>query len=211
ERANRMIGELVGRLQRVAREAHRTDDVDVAHPSQIIEDMLAMLGPLMRERAIEVDLSIDPVPAVRAEPSFVHQLLLNLLLNAQDALDEVPSGQRRLRIALRSEGDHVRLDVSDNGPGIPAEVMPRLFQPFVTTKSGGHAGLGLAASAASLKHLGGRIEARNLDDGGALVSVLLPISETDRPAAPVSESPAVTPHRGAVLAIDDDDDILGVV
>src|SRR5690606_1683391 len=49
ERANRMIGELVGRLQRVAREAHRTDDVDVAHPSQIIEDMLAMLGPLMRE------------------------------------------------------------------------------------------------------------------------------------------------------------------
>lgn len=212
ERANRMIGELVGRLQRVAREAHRTEDVtDVACPHQIIEDMLAMLGPLLHERAIEVEVQIDPVPAVRAEPSFIHQLILNLVLNAQDALEEVTAGPRRLRIALRRDGENVLLEVTDNGPGIAADVMPRLFQPFVTTKSGGHAGLGLAASAASLKHLGGRIDARNLPEGGAQLSVTLPIAPPAPAPVAVGEPPAVHAHRGAVLAIDDDEDILDVV
>lgn len=212
ERANRMIGELVGRLQRVAREAHQTNDVsDVACPHEIIEDMLAMLGPLLSERAIQVEVQTDPVPAVRAEPTFIHQLILNLVLNAQDALEEVTSGPRRLRIALRREGENVLLDVTDNGPGIAADVKPRLFQPFVTTKSGGHAGLGLAASAASLKHLGGRIEARNLPAGGAQFSVTLPIAPPTPAPVSVGEPPAVHAPRGAVLAVDDDEDILDVV
>jgi two-component system NtrC family sensor kinase len=209
ERANRMIGDLVGRLQRVARDAHGAGAaVDVACAHQITEDMVAMLGPMLRERAIAVEVSLKPAPAVRAEPTFVHQLLLNLLLNAQDALENV-SGPRRLQISLQPDGDYVRLEVSDNGPGIAAEVMPRLFEPFVTTKHDGHAGLGLAASAAALKHLGGTIVGQNQAEGGALFSVTLPAAGTS--AKRTAEIPAPSAQRGSVLAIDDDEDILAVV
>ncbi len=212
ERANRTIGELVGRLQRVARQMHPAHTAaDVARVQQIVEDIVAMIGPLLREHAIEVELDLQSAPAVRAEPSFVHQLVLNLVLNAQDALAEV-AGTRRIRITLRGEADGVCLEVADNGPGIAADVLPRLFQPFVTTKRGGHAGLGLAASAASLKHFGGSITGRNRPGGGAVFVVTL--QATSEPTGPVQTEIALPDsgaRRGAILVVDDDEDILIVV
>ncbi len=215
ERANRTIGELVGRLQRVARQASPAENShELACVHQIVEDILAMISPLLRERAIDVELDLQPAPAARAEPSFVHQVVLNLLLNAQDALEEVTTRPRAIRVSVRADGDMVRLEVADNGSGISEEVLPRLFEPFVTTKHGGHAGLGLAAAAGSLKHFGGTIRGSNVPGGGAMFEVKIPaapaVSErqeaTDEPAPPAAQS-----RRGAILAVDDVDDILAVV
>lgn len=214
ERANRTIGELVGRLQRVARQAHTGNGNNVACVHEIVEDILAMISPVLRERMIEVELDLLPTPAVRAEPSFVHRLLLNLILNAQDALEPITTRGRRLRISVRSEGDKVRLEVSDNGTGIATEVLPRLFEPFVTTKQGAHAGLGLAAAAGSLKHFGGSITGGNLPDGGAVFEVTFEAVESAAArgvAEPEAAQPAAASRRGSILAVDDDEDILGIV
>jgi signal transduction histidine kinase/CheY-like chemotaxis protein len=214
ERANQTIGELVDRLQRVARDAHpSTKHHDEASLKLIVEDTLAMLSPLLRERSIAVELDLQPTRTARADPSFVRQLLLNLILNAQDALDTVTTRERRLRIAVRDDGDTVRLEISDNGPGIANEVLPRLFEPFVTTKQGSHAGIGLAAAAGSLKHFGGNITGRNRTSGGAVFDVTFQtIASTDtEPVRPVAPPAAVGSRRGSILAIDDDADILFVV
>lgn len=214
ERANRTIGELVDRLQRVARDAHpSTEHHDESCIKLIVEDTLAMLSPLLRERSIAVELDLQPTRVARADPSFVRQLLLNLILNAQDALDEVTTRERRLRIALRAEGNTIRLEVSDNGPGIADEVLSRLFEPFVTTKQGSHAGIGLAAAAGSLKHFGGSITGRNRTSGGAVFDVTFHAIASPHTEAqlPVETSAAVGARRGSILAIDDDADILFVV
>jgi signal transduction histidine kinase len=214
ERANRTIGELVDRLQRVARDAHpSTEHHDESCVKLIVEDILAMLSPLLRERSIALELDLQPTRMARADPSFVRQLLLNLILNAQDALDEVATRERRLRIALRGEGDTIRLEVSDNGPGIADEVLTRLFEPFVTTKQGSHAGIGLAAAAGSLKHFGGNITGRNRTSGGAVFDVTFQAIASPHTEAllPVATAATAGSRRGSILAIDDDADILFVV
>jgi CheY-like chemotaxis protein len=114
---------------------------------------------------------------------------------------------------LRGEGDTIRLEVSDNGPGIADEVLTRLFEPFVTTKQGSHAGIGLAAAAGSLKHFGGNITGRNRTSGGAVFDVTFQAIASPHTEAllPVATSATAGSRRGSILAIDDDADILFVV
>jgi len=215
ERANRAIGDLVSRLQRVARHGVVVGESDeIANVHQIVEDILVMVQPLMTELAIQLESDLPPASPVRCDPSLVHQVVLNLLLNAHDALAEMPPERRKLRIHLREGGGAVRLTVADSGPGIPPEVLAELFRPFVTTKSGAHAGLGLAAAHASLKHFGGLLEGRNAPGRGAVFEITLP-------AAPQQErSSATAPHRGRtspaarhakILAVDDDADVVFIV
>lgn len=211
ERANRAIGELVGRLQRVAR-ATGPAPVETANLAQIVEDVIVMVSPILHEHSIALDLDLAPAPQVRADPSTLHQIVLNLVLNAQDALADVPERRRRLRVTVRPHAGGTRLAVEDRGHGIPPDILPQLFKPFVTTKHGTHVGLGLAAAHASLKHFGGSIEGRNVSGGGAVFEVTLepapaPVQPADAPAA----KPAMTGRHGAILAVDDDEDIVWVI
>ncbi len=212
ERVNRAIGDLVRRLQRVTGHG-ASAAADTADPRQIIDDTVAMLSPLLREHSIRVDVEVPALPVVRCDPVVLHQLVLNLLVNAQDALAAMPTSARRLRIVGRDDGGIVRLIVSDSGPGIASDVVPQLFKPFVTTKGAGHVGLGLAAPASSLRHFGGTIEGRNAPGGGAVFEVTLPIADERRTslqnAAPVTRT-TTRPH-GSILAIDDDTDIVDVI
>jgi signal transduction histidine kinase/CheY-like chemotaxis protein len=210
ERANRAIGELVGRLQRVAR-ATGPAPIETANLAQVVEDVIVMVSPILREHSIELDLDLAPAPQVRADPSMLHQIVLNLVLNAQDALIEVPEPRRRLRITVRPHGHGTRLAVEDRGNGIAPDVLPQLFKPFVTTKQDTHVGLGLAAAHASLKHFGGSIEGRNAPRGGAVFEVTLEPAATAEPADPPAGKPAATSRHGAILAVDDDEDIVWVI
>jgi len=211
ERANLAIRDLVARLQRIARPPSSEPEADL---QQIVEDILIMVKPMLREQSIEVDVKLPPVPVVRCEPVLVHQVVLNLVINASDALAEKPADRRQIRITLRDDHGVVRLTVADSGPGIASAVLSQLFQPFVTTKQGSHLGLGLAASRAALENFGGQIEARNAPAGGAVFEVTLVTAPRRAPEEPrpIPARPTAVPARRAkIFAIDDDVDVVEII
>ena len=122
-----------------------------------------------RRRQLEADIVLpapDEPTRVLADPQRLEQVLVNLLLNALDAVADAPC--RQIEILIAERGKHVRLTVRDHGAGIPESALPHLFEPFFTTKSAGHGlGLGLAISRMIVEELGGEIDATNRDEGGA--------------------------------------------
>ena len=153
ERANDAIGELSQRLQRVARTGGdpRTGATDLR---QVVEDVVVLIRPMCKEDSIVVDFVDDRRPAiVRGDQTIVRQAVMNVLLNAREAVKEVAAERRRIEIRLGG-GDPVSLQVRDRGPGIPDNLLTQIFLPFVSSKEG-HAGLGLATVRASLRHFGG--------------------------------------------------------
>lgn len=139
----------------------------------------------MADRRIEVVLGEGGRPVwVRADPGQLRQVLLNLVRNAADSMPEggritlgVTTGRRAGRGARK--GDEVRLEVGDQGPGIPEDVTGHLFEPFSSTKPGG-SGLGLAIASRLALAQGGDLEYRAGPRGGTVFSVVLPRVEADR-------------------------------
>jgi C4-dicarboxylate-specific signal transduction histidine kinase len=113
-------------------------------------------------------------PAVVAVPFQLEQVLLNLVSNAHDALHGVREGGTILIIGVVDRGRAVT-EVRDNGPGIPDDVLPRIFEPFYTTKADG-TGLGLAISAGIVRDSGGDLTAANRPEGGAVFRLALPVA-----------------------------------
>jgi signal transduction histidine kinase/CheY-like chemotaxis protein len=212
ERANRAIGDLVARLQRLARVPAAAPEA--AHLPQIVEDILIMVKPMLRERSIEVDAALPAVPAVRCDPVLVHQVVLNLVMNAHDALDAVPPDRRRIQVELRDDDGVVHVIVRDTGPGIAPAVLAQLFQRFITTKRDAHLGLGLAAARAALQHYGANIEGRNAPAGGAVFEISLIAAPPGTPTAGPLHPPRpaeAAPRRARILAIDDDPDVVYII
>ena len=108
----------------------------------------------------------------------VEQILYNLICNARDALVAMPrSGIRaEIRVSGKRVGQHYRFSVIDNGPGVPADALPRLFEPFFTTRSGG-LGLGLPLCETLAQRLDGTLTLQNLPAGGAEAVLMLPLAE----------------------------------
>jgi len=121
---------------------------------------------------VEVPAQLPPVRAVRRR---LAQVLLNLLVNAGDALEEHGRSGSTVRVTGRREGARVVLLVEDNGPGFPPEVLSRLFEPFFTTKGPEKGtGLGLALSRELVEQFGGTLVAANRPEGGARLRLELP-------------------------------------
>lgn len=141
--------------------------------AMLIERTLALVEG--RARKQHVRLQFQPVSGpvmVEADEDQIQQLLVNLVLNALDAM---PEGGH-IEILLSTPADnHVELQVRDNGPGIPQDLFPRLFDPFVSTKETG-IGLGLAVSHRIAARHGGNLAAENCQTGGACFTLRLPSS-----------------------------------
>jgi len=121
---------------------------------------------------------------VMADDATISSVLVNLMRNAIDAMHDSPS--RLLRVTARVEGERAIVSVDDTGPGIRADILARLFEPFVSSKpSGSGLGLGLVISAQLVRAFGGTLRARNRDQGGASFVV-------DLPSAPLK----LTPEHG---------------
>ena len=122
-------------------------------------------------KSVEIELQPDPeLPAVWADPDQVGQVLLNLSLNALQALN----GEGRLRLGSSRDGDRVRLVVEDSGPGLPPGDPEQVFDPFFSTKEMG-TGLGLAIARRLVQAHDGEITASRSELGGARFEVLLPV------------------------------------
>ena len=159
------ITKKLGDFSRVSGEAARLA-VDDA-----VEAAAALLRHSPRGHGIRVDYRGAPGVAVVARAGELEQVVFNIFRNAAQAM----GGAGRIEAAARPEGAQVVLSVRDHGPGIAQEHLPRLFDPFFSTKQPGEGtGLGLAISYEIVHELGGSIRAANHAQGGALFEIVLP-------------------------------------
>ena len=124
-----------------------------------------------REIEATVDLSSSPC-VVDGDPVLLQQVLVNLMMNAIDAMADTPKARRRLTVATAVRAADVEVSVRDAGTGLPAHVDGTLFTPFVTTKPHG-LGIGLTIARTIVDAHGGTIAARNNPEGGATLTITL--------------------------------------
>jgi signal transduction histidine kinase len=173
--------ELVSLMRRYLRgERVASAERVVVAPAAIAEEVVELLRPTF-PRGLAPSLTLDRSCAVLAEPVHVHQVLLNLVANAAQALDGRPDPRIAISVAP-ADGGQVELVVADNGPGLPAASRERVFEPFVTTRAAhGGTGLGLAVVRTLVTEaLGGTVHVDDAPGGGARFVVRLPALETER-------------------------------
>ena len=130
-------------------------------------------------RGIDIILSLDPrIPPVTGDPIQLQQVVLNLILNALDAC--AVSTNPRIVVGTVARGHEVEVSVRDNGPGLPEDVRPHLFESFFTTKSQG-LGLGLVIVQSIVERHHGQVRAENGEQGGAIFRVVLPGTRSSAP------------------------------
>jgi signal transduction histidine kinase len=186
ERVREAIGKLLARsrqgTERVKkivqdlRTFSRMDQAELADADlhEEIDRTLALMEPRFKNR-IEIVRDYGDLPKVRCYVGQLNQVFLNLLINAADAIED----EGRIRIVTRAEGNGVRLEFHDDGPGIPDEIRTRIFDPFFTTKPVGvGTGLGLSLSHGIIERHGGRITVES-EPGRSTTFVLdLPLDAT---------------------------------
>ena len=129
------------------------------------------------EEGIQLQLELDKeIGYVPGDPLRLEEAITNLLLNAEQALGDVEAtSAKQIALQTHHKGDYVILEVRDNGPGFKSDILPRAFEPFVSTKAVGHGmGLGLAIVRSLMQAYGGDITAENMPTGGACIRVVLP-------------------------------------
>ena len=144
-----------------------------------IREVVAFEEARLEGEGISVRTSLEPVPDIWADHNHLQEVLLHVIQNAQHAMVEAHAGGV-LTISTTMVDSGVRIEVADDGPGIPSEHLPRIFNPFFTTKQPGDGrGLGLSVAHSIVTEHGGRIWAENRPGGGALFTIDLPIGEPE--------------------------------
>ena len=145
--------------------------------NEVVMDAWRMASPDALLHSCQLETSLDPnLPAIDGDPVQLQQVLLNLAINAFDAMRDTPASKRKVLIATQSNGDGtVRTSVRDYGVGISEEMQDRLFDPFFSTKTEG-LGMGLAIVRSIVESHGGTITAENADGGGTRFEFVLPVN-----------------------------------
>ncbi|MCA8951723.1 MAG: HAMP domain-containing protein [Planctomycetes bacterium] len=180
---------IVQQLLRFARQpVDRRADVD---PTAVVEDALRLCEPAARRQRVSIDRSLAPVGTLRGDADGLHQVVVNLLLNALQAM---PDGGT-LRVATSTHADEIAIRVADDGVGIAPEALDHVFEPFFTARGSDPAragtGLGLSVSHGIAAAHGGRITVESRPGEGATFTVLLPRDGT-------ADDAAVTPAGSPV-------------
>ena len=140
----------------------------------IIAEIAALTRADLHSRGIELKLEMtNETLEADVDPIELEQVLHNLIRNAADALEGARTAGPQIAIETRAVGDEIKITVRDNGPGIAASAVPKLFQPFFTTKADGM-GLGLSLCTTLVERVDGRIEAESSAGGGACFTITLP-------------------------------------
>jgi len=171
QRAGHVIDRMRDFMKQRKIERHRLD------LNLLVGDVVGLVRPNVEKCRVRVALETDPaLPPVHGERVQLQQVLLNLLLNAMDALDGNRQERRLVTVRTRPVGETVEVAVRDTGPGIPADKLLRVFEPFFTSKPNG-LGMGLAISRDIIERHGGKLWAENNEAGGATFTIALPAAE----------------------------------
>jgi FixJ family two-component response regulator/signal transduction histidine kinase len=196
---DRRVGELIQQLRRFLRRGETEwSELDIG---DMIHDNLRLVAGDAAEKEIAIKLDLaEALPAFIGNRVQLQQVMLNLLLNALDAVKEREAGSRHVTVLARATDTGVRIEVSDTGRGMDEATVARVFQPFFTTKQGGM-GLGLSISRSIVAAHGGRLSLESTPQGTTF-RLDLPL----RPRAATQSAPrAATPEvTGIVYVIDDD-------
>ena len=174
ERMSRILRQMLG-FYRPATDLAPTD------LNALIEDAEALVTKRLRERGVRVERQLQPdLPKVLASADQIKQVILNLILNAAEAMPKgglvtVSTESHRDAASGFIRANAVRVQVADTGPGIAEEFLPHIFEPFFSTKGGKGTGLGLWVSLGIAQSHGGRLQVRNRPGGGSVFSMTLPI------------------------------------
>ncbi len=178
--------------------------------NEVVTAALDMTGYAIRTSSIDVKLDLAPdIPPTLADADQLHQVLLNLIINAQQSLQEQPL-PRHIRVETRyvAVADMIRIVVADNGPGIPAHLRARIFEPYFTTKPTGMGlGVGLAVSLGIVEAHGGTLTVDCPSEGGAVFTITLPVGAVDAAAPPDAEVSAMAEGERRILIVDDEAEI----
>ncbi|MFZ0467134.1 MAG: ATP-binding protein [Candidatus Acidiferrales bacterium] len=211
ERARRIVKNLLFFARQAEPERSRVDI------NEIVERTVSLRGYELKIENITVSCELaHDLPATLADPYQLQQVVLNLLVNAEQAiLENRGHGHIRVRTKKASE-ERLTIEISDDGPGIPPEVASRIFDPFFTTKPPGvGTGLGLSIVYGIVEQHGGEVTFENLRDGGAKFRVDLPlIAAPDTETAidaPTRSDPSRKTTAGRVLVVEDEPTVARLV
>lgn len=145
--------------------------------NETVRSVIRLLNSELHSRRIQLELQLaEGLPPVLADRTQIEQILVNLLQNAAESIAAADSPERTIRVETRHSGQAIEFEVTDSGPGLPADDPSRVFENFYTTKSSGLGiGLGICRSIAAMHR--GQMLARNVSTGGASFVLTLPQME----------------------------------
>jgi signal transduction histidine kinase len=192
ERAGKICRSVLGAAR------NRPDSFAPVSLAGLVEESLLLLEKDLSKYKVSVERYFAPVPQVRASANQIQQVILNMVINARQAM---PSGGR---LILRIEHDpatgFVDLAIRDTGPGIPEATLRRIFDPYFTTKTGpdasgqGGTGLGLASCKRIIEAHQGRIRVETAPGKGTCFTIRLPVAVAESAAPPPLGIPATSPE-----------------
>ena len=144
--------------------------------AELVQEVVALVGHNVVQRGVQLSVEVAPeLPAVWGDRVQLQQVLLNLLLNGMEGMSQQPPETRHLTIqARRCAGEIVEVSVRDSGPGVPAQNVARVFEPFFSTKAEG-LGIGLAVSKSLIEAHQGELWVENRAEGGACFHFTVPV------------------------------------
>ncbi len=171
------IQTIVSKLLKFARPSEFSAYSSAVPLAPVVEECLVLVEHVLGKGRITVRTALGEAPMVQIDPGEIQQVVVNLLVNAAQAMEH--AGTLELRLGTETRGGELgaRLVVADSGPGIAAEKLDSVFDPFFTTKQAEGTGLGLSISQALIQRAGGLISARNRDTGGAAFTIWLPAAD----------------------------------
>jgi signal transduction histidine kinase len=180
------IKEIVAMQQSYARIAGVREQISL---QEIVEDSLRMHREAMERHGISILKEFEPVPAVTVDRNKILQILFNLLANAKDACEASGRLPRQVTVRICQVNGFVQVSVADNGEGVSAENLPRIFTQGFTTRASGH-GFGLHSSILALQEMGGALEVQSAGPGqGATFTLKVPLLVNPAFPPPVFQAP----------------------
>ncbi|HYS78837.1 MAG TPA: ATP-binding protein [Candidatus Dormibacteraeota bacterium] len=200
EKETKRCKTIIDNLLRFARQEKTV--LEPIEVNRVVEDAIAIISHQLGLQQVKISQQLAPdLPMVRGHADQLQQVLMNLMINAQDALEGSP-GTVTIT-TTRADADRIEVRVTDTGPGIPKEIQGKLFEPFFTTKPRGKGtGLGLAVTYGIVKDHGGEIRLLSEPGHGATFIITLPLARADDDSKPASsgagpDGPAVIPAAKA--------------